>query len=75
VTREEATLRCQQLTGREREILQVTAEGLTSRQVARHLRISTRTVDTHLRHLHDKLGTNTKVQAVVVGVLAGAVDL
>jgi DNA-binding CsgD family transcriptional regulator len=65
VTRQEATVRCALLTDRERDILQATAEGLTTRQVARRLCISSRTVSTHLQNLHGKLGTHSKVEAVV----------
>jgi DNA-binding CsgD family transcriptional regulator len=75
MTREEAALRCQRLTNREREILQATADGFSTRQVARDLFISTKTVNTHLRNLHGKLGTQSKVQAVVAGIKAGMVQL
>ncbi len=44
-----------QLGTREREILQLIAEGLTSGQIAAHLHISTNTVDTHRRNIMKKL--------------------
>lgn len=43
------------LTAREREVLQMVAEGLTSREIAAKLFVSERTVATHRQHLSDKL--------------------
>lgn len=45
----------ERLTDREREILQLVAEGYTSREIADRLHISPRTVDTHRANLMDKL--------------------
>jgi DNA-binding NarL/FixJ family response regulator len=44
------------LTAREREILRLTAEGLTSPEMADRLDISSRTVDKHRQHVKEKLG-------------------
>ncbi len=43
------------LTAREREILQLIAEGRSSREIAAELFVSERTIATHRRHLADKL--------------------
>lgn len=43
------------LTEREREILQLVAEGRTSHEIADVLGVSTRTVATHRRHISEKL--------------------
>ena len=43
------------LTPREREVLQLVAEGLTSQEIAAQLCISERTVATHRQHLSEKL--------------------
>jgi DNA-binding CsgD family transcriptional regulator len=45
------------LTDREREIAFLAASGLTSRQIADQLFLSYRTVNNHLQHVYDKLGT------------------
>ncbi len=43
------------LTNREREILQLLAEGKTTKQISASLHISTKTVETHRLHIMDKL--------------------
>lgn len=43
------------LTKREREILKLIANGKTSQQIARKLKISKYTVDTHRKNIHKKL--------------------
>jgi DNA-binding CsgD family transcriptional regulator len=45
------------LTEREREIAFLAASGLTSREIAEQLFLSYRTVNNHLQHVYDKLGT------------------
>lgn len=45
----------EKLSGREREILQLIAEGKSSGEIAESLRISVRTVDTHRHNLMEKL--------------------
>ena len=50
------------LTRREKEILKLIAEGLTSAQIGNQLFISTTTVDTHRKHLLEKLkASNTAI--------------
>src|SRR5262245_29320968 len=63
------------LTPREREILALIVEGLTSRQVASRLHRSERTVETHTANLYRKLGVGTRVQAVRRAAALGLVDL
>ncbi|WP_433263446.1 ATP-binding protein [Actinosynnema sp. CS-041913] len=48
------------LTAREREIAALAADGRSNRDIARALHISTRTVETHLAHVFDKLGLHTR---------------
>jgi RNA polymerase sigma factor (sigma-70 family) len=49
----------EKLSGREREVLQLLAEGQSSAEIAEQLGISTRTVDTHRQNLMQKLQIHT----------------
>jgi DNA-binding NarL/FixJ family response regulator len=53
------------LSMREREVLQLMAEGTNMREIARRLGISYATVRSHARSISAKLGTKSKVNAVV----------
>jgi non-specific serine/threonine protein kinase len=50
------------LTGRERQIASLVAEGMSNRDIAQQLGISKRTVDAHLEHIFSKLGISSRVQ-------------
>lgn len=54
----------QLLTARERQVLQLVAEGLTSKEIATQLCVATKTADTHRAHLMEKLAIH-KVSALV----------
>ncbi|HYY70595.1 MAG TPA: response regulator transcription factor [Terriglobales bacterium] len=56
------------LTKREEEIVQQVAEGLSNRDIARHLRLSDHTVKNHLFHIFDKLGISNRVELVLYAV-------
>jgi ATP/maltotriose-dependent transcriptional regulator MalT len=53
----------EELTGREREILGLTAEGLSNAQIAERLVVSVRTVHAHLRSIYRKLGVSSRTAA------------
>lgn len=55
--RGKANVAGQPLSPREREVLQLIAEGCTSKQIAERLGISEATVKTHRNHIMDKLDT------------------
>lgn len=55
---------CHSLSLREREVMQLTAEGYTSREVGDHLGISPRTVEKHRENIKDKLGIETLIDMV-----------
>ncbi len=59
------------LTDRELAVLALVAEGLTNQAVARRLGISPKTVNTHLEHVHAKLGVSTRLAAVLEATRAG----
>jgi two-component system NarL family response regulator len=56
---------------REREIVQLLAEGHTSPQIAQQLHISTATVDTHRRNIMKKLGIHTVVELTKYAIREG----
>lgn len=50
------------VTGREKEILLLLAEGLTNKDISAKLCISEPTVKTHIQNIYKKLGVNNRVQ-------------
>ena len=62
--------RLARLSPREREILDLLAEGLTGQAIASRLFLSPETVRTHVRNATTKLGAKTRVQAVALAVRA-----
>lgn len=65
--------RASQLTPREREILQMIADGLTDREIAGRLTLSPATARTHARNLIGKLGAHTRAQAVAIAIRSGEI--
>jgi predicted ATPase/DNA-binding CsgD family transcriptional regulator/Flp pilus assembly protein TadD len=53
------------LSDREREVACLVAKGLTNRQIANRLSISTRTVDTHLENIRTKLDLRSRAQIAI----------
>jgi predicted ATPase/DNA-binding CsgD family transcriptional regulator len=58
---------------REHEVLRLVAEGLTSKQIGKQLFLSPRTVDHHLTSIFNKLGVDTRAQAVAVAAREGLI--
>jgi len=63
------------LTPREREVLGSLAEGLTDKDIAERLSVSTQTVRTHMVNILNKLGVNSRLQALVFAIRHGAVTV
>ena len=63
------------LTDREREILQLLAEGLRNDDIASKLFISPQTVQTHVRNILGKLRVHSKLEAVAFAVKHGAITV
>jgi len=59
------------LTSREREILQLLAEGKANKEVATDLNISTYTVETHRSHILQKLNLHNSAEVVLYAVRKG----
>jgi len=60
--------RLPELTVRERDVLRLLANGLSNEEIGKKLFISAETVRTHLRKAMDKLGAETRTQAVAVAL-------
>jgi len=63
------------LTPRERQVLDLITEGLSTRQMARRLGVSERTVESHISRLYQKLDVRTRVQALHRAAGLGLVEL
>ena len=63
------------LTKREREILQLVADGHSTTEIARELFISAKTVKNHLASIYAKLDSRDRTQAVLSGMRLGIVQL
>ncbi len=64
-----------QLTPREMTTLRLLADGKANKEIASELRISERTVKTHLEHLFEKLGVASRTEAIKVASRRGLVRL
>ena len=62
------------LTEREREILKLVAEGYTNNKIAERLIISTKTVDTHITHVMDKLNLHSRAELVKYAMRRGLLE-
>ena len=73
--RELAASRRPTLTGREIEVLQLVAQGYTSREIGERLFISENTVKNHVRNILDKLGLHSRNEAVLYALRENLIDL
>ncbi|MEW5772432.1 MAG: response regulator transcription factor [Thermodesulfobacteriota bacterium] len=63
------------LTTREREVLQLLAEGLTSKEIAERLSLSVRTVENHRRQIMERLGLRSVAALTKYAVKTGITSL
>jgi RNA polymerase sigma factor (sigma-70 family) len=64
-----------QLTPRERDVLQALGRGLSDKEMAQELGVSTETVRTHMVNILSKLEVDSRLQALVFAVRHGAVTI
>lgn len=60
-----------ELTPREREVLDWLAKGVSNQAIADHLVVTPKTVRNYVSSIYDKLGVNSRAQAIVIAREAG----
>lgn len=73
VTKERPKNKVSQLTEREREVMRLLADGMTSKEAATQLQISIRTVESHRINISRKLGFNSIAKLVHYAIRHGIV--
>ena len=63
-----------ELTGRQREVLQLIAEGRSTKEISAALRISAKTVEFHKSGLMDELGVRTTAELTRYALIKGIVS-
>jgi DNA-binding NarL/FixJ family response regulator len=66
---------CSMLSPREREILQLLAEGMAAKEIADYLKISVKTVETHRRSMLDKLDMRGNAELTKYAIREGLVSI
>jgi DNA-binding NarL/FixJ family response regulator len=69
-----ATEKQRALSKREREIMDLLAQGLTGEQVAEKLFLSPETIKTHIRNAMSKLEATTRVHAIAIALREGYIS-
>ena len=63
------------LTPREREVLELIRDGHRNKQIADELKITEATVNFHIKNLVDKLGANDRTHAVTIAIRRGMLEI
>lgn len=71
----EATRADIQLDERELHVLRLAGTGMTNQEIASHLAVSSRTVQTRLSDIFDRFGVGSRIEAVIAALRAGMFDL
>lgn len=65
----------EELTLRELDVLKCISDGKSTREIARELCVSTNTVDTHRRHLLEKLGAQNVADLIMTAISKGIIPI
>jgi DNA-binding NarL/FixJ family response regulator len=68
-------IRCAALTAREREVLQLVAEGHSTKEIASRLNVSLKTADTHRQQIMNKLGLHSVAELTKYAIREGLTKL
>ncbi len=71
----DTTAAASSLTEREREVLQLLAEGRNTKEIALHYQISVKTVETHRQHIMEKLGIHSVAELTKYAIREGLTGL
>lgn len=63
------------LTDREMDVLKLAAQGKGNKEIADELSLSIRTIESHIGHIFNKLGVNSRTEAVILALKRGWVGL
>ena len=63
------------LSPKEREVLQLLAEGASTKEIAGHLTVSAKTVDTHRQHIMEKLGLHSIAELTKYAIREGMTSI
>jgi DNA-binding CsgD family transcriptional regulator/tetratricopeptide (TPR) repeat protein len=63
------------LSAREVEVLELVADGMTNREIARRLFIAEKTASVHVTHILDKVGVSSRTEAALAAVNAGMIPV
>jgi DNA-binding NarL/FixJ family response regulator len=72
LTREAARMRVKDLTPRQHRYLDLLSQGLTYKEVAKELEVNPQSVNTHMLHIRERLGTADNREALALWKLAKA---
>ncbi|ACB85890.1 response regulator [Natranaerobius thermophilus] len=64
-----------ELTGREKEILELMAQGYTNKEISKELYISEKTVKNHVSNILRKMDVTDRTQAVITALKCGVVQI
>ena len=71
----EARASIEQITPREKEVLQALGEGLSNKEIAARLHVSVDTERTHMMNILNKLGVHSRLQALLFAARHGLVEI
>jgi len=63
-----------QLSGRERDLLELAAEGVSTAEIAKRLHLSPNTVKTYWQRLYEKLGASDRASAIAEAIRRGLLE-